>query len=313
MNNLNQINTNTNYNSNNTNNTINENININNRENTNNINQNQISTTSDGNNNNYQTSDLEYINNILNMEMYNQIRQEIDEKTPLISESMDSLTLISDYQNNLDYLNSIQIIANKYQSIRKIRRDGNCFYRGFIYRIFEYICLHQDNTLYKKFLKKVDEAKDMAKKNNKLLTILIESYNLFYGEFCSCYNSLSNLNMSCRDYLDKLFQNNEKCNYLILFIRYCIAEYIRENRILYESSIEEDLDCWVEREVEPIDKEAAQVQIIACVNLFDISVKIEYLNKEKNLVMKFPESAEDKDIFITFLFTPGHYDLLYEK
>ena len=332
INNQNQVNSNNNNNTKNTNNIINENPNNNiiqnsninnnqinnnsnnNRVNINNANQNQTSTTPSGNNNT-PNPDLDYTNNILNIEMYNQIMNQIELESPLISDLLSSSTLVKEYQDNLDYKDSIKIIADKYQSIRKIRRDGNCFYRGFIYRIFEYISIRQNNELYQKFIRKIEEAKDIAKKNNKLLTILNESYNLFLGEFCSCYNSLLDSNMSCRDYLDKLFHSNnkEKCNYLVLFIRYCIAEYIRENKILYEAYIEGDLENWIIKEVEPIDKEAEQVQIMACVNLFDIGVKIEYLNKVRNQVIKYPEGAKDEDIFIVFLYSPGHYDLLYDK
>ena len=332
INNQNQVNNNNNNNTKNTNNIINENPNNNiiqnsninnnqinnnsnnNRVNINNANQNQTSTTPSGNNNT-PNPDLDYTNNILNIEMYNQIMNQIELESPLISDLLSSSTLVKEYQDNLDYKDSIKIIADKYQSIRKIRRDGNCFYRGFIYRIFEYISIRQNNELYQKFIRKIEEAKDIAKKNNKLLTILNESYNLFLGEFCSCYNSLLDSNMSCRDYLDKLFHSNnkEKCNYLVLFIRYCIAEYIRENKLLYEAYIDGDLENWIIKEVEPIDKEADQVLIMACVNLFDIGVKIEYLNKVRNQVIKYPEGAKDEDFFIVFLYSPGHYDLLYDK
>ena len=332
INNQNQVNNNNNNNTKNTNNIINENPNNNiiqnsninnnqinnnsnnNRVNINNANQNQTSTTPSGNNNT-PNPDLDYTNNILNIEMYNQIMNQIELESPLISDLLSSSTLVKEYQDNLDYKDSIKIIADKYQSFRKIRRDGNCFYRGFIYRIFEYISIRQNNELYQKFIRKIEEAKDIAKKNNKLLTILNESYNLFLGEFCSCYNSLLDSNMSCRDYLDKLFHSNnkEKCNYLVLFIRYCIAEYIRENKLLYEAYIDGDLENWIIKEVEPIDKEADQVLIMACVNLFDIGVKIEYLNKVRNQVIKYPEGAKDEDIFIVFLYSPGHYDLLYDK
>ena len=68
---------------------------------------------------------------------------------------------------------------------------------------------------------------------------------------------------------------------------------------------------WITNEVEAIDHEADQIQIMACVNYFDIGVKIEYLNSVKNEVMKFPEDKPEKDIFIIVLFTPGHYDILY--
>ena len=52
---------------------------------------------------------------------------------------------------------------------------------------------------------------------------------------------------------------------------------------------------------------------MACVNYFDIGVKIEYLHPNKNEVMKFPEDKPEDQIFITVLFTPGHYDLLYSS
>ena len=247
--------------------------------------------------------------------MENLIREDIDLNTPLISPSAETISLLNEYKDNSQYLNSIQIIANKYKSIRKIRRDGNCFYRGFIYRIFEYICMNKKAELYEKMCKKIDEARDLAKKNLLVSNLIDDFYNVFIGEFCSCYNSLTNSGISCRDYLDKLFdnKNKEKCNYLVLFIRYSIAQYLRENKMLYEGYVDRDYDSWLINEVEPIDKEADQIQIMACVNFFEIGVKIEYLNKDKSELMKFPEDKDEKDIFIIFFFTPGHYDLLYDK
>jgi len=247
--------------------------------------------------------------------MENLIREDIDSNTPLISDNSDTIGLLNEYKDNSQYIDSVQTIANKYKSIRKIRRDGNCFYRGFIYRIFEYICINKKTELYEKMCKKIDEARDLAKKNLLVSNLIDEFYNVFIGEFCTCYNSLTNSGISSREYLDKLFdnKNKEKCNYLVLFIRYSIAEYLRENKMLYEAYVDQNYDIWLVNEVEPIDKEADQIQIMACVNFFEIGVKIEYLSKAKSELMKFPEDKDDKDIFIIFFFTPGHYDLLYDK
>jgi len=322
INSNNQINNN-NENMNRTNNNIIDNNNNNNNNNINN-NQNSNQNTDQGNNNinlnlRPNTNSEELINNLLNIEMENLIRQDIDANTPLISESSDIASLLNEYRDNSQYLNSVQTIANKYKSIRKIRRDGNCFYRGFIYRIFEYISVNNKTELYNKMLRKIDEARDLAKKNLLVSNLIDEFYNAFIGEFCSCFNSFTNTGVSCKDYLDKLFHGNnkEKCNYLVLFIRYSIAEYLRENKILYEDSVEasvgQDYNNWLINEVEPIDKEADQFQILACVNFFDIRVKIENLTKDRVWSVTFPESKDDKDIFVTFLFTPGHYDLLYDN
>jgi len=310
-------------------NTNNNNIinNINNKESNNNINKiNNISTNTNNNttnsninnnnanpvtpcgNNINSNEDIELTNSILAIEMENLIRNDMDQNTPLISDLLNISTLVDEYIENQQYINSVKEIANKYKSIRKIRRDGNCFYRGFIYRIFEYICINKNNNLFEKMIGKIELAKTLAKKNTQL-DFIDEFYNAFFGEFCSCYNSGD----SCRDYLDKLFHKNnkEKCNYLICFIRYSIAQYLRENKLLYEAYIEKDFEIYLETEVEQIDNEVDQIQIMAIVNLFDIGVKIEYLNKVKNEVIKYPEDINDNDIFINFLFRPGHYDLLY--
>ena len=245
------------------------------------------------------------------VEYENAIKAEIEQTTPLISDQLEIQILLDDYKDNLEYANSVKIITEKYKYIRKVRRDGNCFYRAFIYRLFEYICLKNDNTLFNDILKKIEGIKDLTAKNGYDWMIVEDFYTVFYGEFCSCFNSVNNNGVSVRDYMDNLFKDKEKGNYLIYFMRFCIAAYLKDNRQLYEMYIEGDFDTWIRKEVEAIDNEADQIQIMACVNYFEIGVKIEYLNKYKNEVVKFPEDKKDEDIFIEVLFTPGHYDILY--
>ena len=245
------------------------------------------------------------------VEYENALKAEIEQTTPLISELLDIKILLKDYEENLEYANSVKIITEKYKYIRKVRRDGNCFYRAYIYRLFEYICMKNNNSLYNDMLKKIEGIKELTAKNGYEWLLVEDFYNVFYGEFCSCFNSVNNNGVSVRDYMDNLFSDKVKGNYLIYFIRFCIAAYLKENRMLYEVYIEGDFETWIRKEVEAIDNEADQIQIMACVNYFDVGVKIEYLNKLKNEVVKFPEDKKDEDIFIEVLFTPGHYDILY--
>ena len=95
------------------------------------------------------------------------LTEEMENKnTSLISESFDiAVFLLNEYIDKPKYLNSVQTIINKYKSIRKIKRDGNCFYRGFIYRIFEYISMNNKTELYNKMLNKMVEARDLVKKD----------------------------------------------------------------------------------------------------------------------------------------------------
>ena len=93
-------------------------------------------------------------NNEMAIEFENAIRQEIEQTTPLISEKLNIQILLDDYKSNEEYSNSVKIITEKYKYLRKVRRDGNCFYRSFIYRLFENICMKNDNSLYNIIIKK---------------------------------------------------------------------------------------------------------------------------------------------------------------
>jgi hypothetical protein len=247
----------------------------------------------------------------MSIEYVNNLRQEIEMTTPLISNELPISELLEDYKSNNEYSSSIKEITNKYKYIRKVRRDGNCFYRSFIYRIFEYICIKNNKNLYDHVVKKLTESKDLIIRNGYDWTFIEDFYNIFYMEFHHCFNSLETKGISVRDYLDSLFSDKEKGNYLIYFIRFCISAFLKENAFLYEVYVDGQYGAWISREVEAIDHEADQIQIMACVNYFDIGVRIEYLHPYKNEVMKFPEDKPDDQIFITVLFTPGHYDLLY--
>ena len=249
----------------------------------------------------------------LSIEYENSLKQEIQLTTPLISEELPISILLEDYKSNNEYSASIKEITEKYKYIRKVRRDGNCFYRSFIYRIFEYISIKNNKSLYEKMCHKIKEAKELIQRNGYDWTFIGDFFNIFKMEFYYSYNSLKSKGVSVRDYLDNLFSDREKGNYLIYFIRFCIASFLKENCFLYEVYVDGPFESWITNEVEAIDHEADQIQIMACVNFFDIGVRIEYLHPYKNEVMKFPEDKSDDEIFITVLFTPGHYDLLYSS
>lgn len=247
----------------------------------------------------------------LSLEYENQIRQEIERTTPLVSGQKDIKVLIEDYKGNEEYSSSVKTVTEKYKFIRKVRRDGNCFYRSFIYRLFENICMKNNKDLYDKILKKITDSKDLTQRNGYEWLVVEDFYNLFYEEFTTSFNSLEKQNLTVRDYLDCLFENQEKGTYLIYFVRFCIAAYLKENFADYEMFVDGPFDKWVQQEVEAIDHEADQIQIKACVEYFGVGVKIEMLNPNQNEVVKFPDNIKDEDIFINVLFTPGHYDILY--
>ena len=252
-------------------------------------------------------------NDELILDYENNLRKEIEQTTPLISDELDIKVLIDEYKSNEEYLKSVENVSKKYKKMRKVRRDGNCFYRSFIYRIFEHIFIRNDKDLYEKIRQKITNVKELTEKNGYDWIIVEDFYDLFLEEFTYCYSIIlsENSEKTVREYLDKLFSDKDKGNYMVYFLRFCIAAYLKENKEKYQLYIEGSFDDWIRKEVEAIDHFADEIQITACVNYFDIGVKIEYLNKNEREIVKFPDDKPDDQFFIFLLFTPGHYDILY--
>ncbi|PKU79572.1 Ubiquitin thioesterase otubain-like [Dendrobium catenatum] len=59
-----------------------------------------------------------------------------------------------------------------------------------------------------------------------------------------------------------------------------------------------------EIEVEPMDKDVDNVQIIALVDALGVPIRIEYLQDSASPL---------EEPYITLLYRPGHYDILYTK
>lgn len=236
----------------------------------------------------------------------NKLREEIENTSPLISNLLDFSHLLSEYENT-EFIIPITQIISKYKHIRTTRRDGNCFYRGYLYRLFEELALCKDATLYNKIMKVIEYSKDITSRQGYEWDVYEDFYTLFKEEIDRVYKIDIQY---VKEYLEKLFDNKEKGNYLIVFVRLFIAAYLKENKVLYETFIyEQEFDMWVLKEVEAVDNECDQVQIMAVVNAFDIGVTIEYLNPGSVDTMIFPEGSTSN--FITLLYRPGHYDILY--
>ena len=68
----------------------------------------------------------------LNQEYENKLKQEIAESSPHISELLDLSVLKKEYAQN-KFENCFDVLYTKYKQVRRLRRDGNCFYRAFLF------------------------------------------------------------------------------------------------------------------------------------------------------------------------------------
>jgi ubiquitin thioesterase protein OTUB1 len=82
----------------------------------------------------------------------------------------------------------------------------------------------------------------------------------------------------------ELFRNPEDSNYMVLILRFITSSEIKNNSFLYETFIDDQIpvEVYCQQEVEPIDKEADQIPIMALLNYLNVGIKIVYLDANKS-------------------------------
>lgn len=65
------------------------------------------------------------------------IANEIKEQQPLASNLCPVEQLRKGYETGSNFEKGVLLLTKKYQSIRTIRGDGNCYYRAFLYSLCE--------------------------------------------------------------------------------------------------------------------------------------------------------------------------------
>jgi len=86
---------------------------------------------------------------------------QISSRIPLIGTKESLLTLTNDYAEDKVYQDKIIDIHNRYGEFRRMRPDGNCFYRAFSFGVLEK-CL-TDPTQLAAFREKIVASKELLK------------------------------------------------------------------------------------------------------------------------------------------------------
>ena len=90
-------------------------------------------------------------------------------------------------------------------------------------------------------------------------------------------------------FMDKLKETGQKStsnivndkfssDYMVMFLRMITTTSLKNNSFLYEPFLEMPIDMFCQKEVDPIDKEADQIQILGLVNYLEIPVNIVYMD-----------------------------------
>ncbi|XP_035233277.1 ubiquitin thioesterase OTUB1-like isoform X2 [Stegodyphus dumicola] len=141
-----------------------------------------------------------------------EIEREIAETIPLIGPKVDLSVLQKEYaEDDLIYQQKVNDLKNKYSCIRKMRPDGNCFFRAFTFAYLE--SLLTDTQEYKRFKEIAAKTKD------DLVSLGFPQFTIedFHDTFMDVLGKIDR-QMSVGDLLE-IFNDQGCSDYIVVYMR----------------------------------------------------------------------------------------------
>ncbi|XP_058103563.1 OVARIAN TUMOR DOMAIN-containing deubiquitinating enzyme 1-like [Magnolia sinica] len=250
-------------------------------------------------------------------------RDEADQ-SPLVGDKEPLLSLAREYESGSPILKEkIKMLSEHYAAIRRTKRDGNCFFRSFMFSYLEYILESQDKAEVDRVVACVEQSKKMLQSIGYEEYIYTDFYSLFIKQL-ECLLQGKETSIS-PDELLKRSQEASISNYLVLFLRYVASGEIRRRSDFFQSFIVENgtVNKFCSTSVESMGEESDHVQMIALSDALGVPIRVVNLDSSSCKASSVNEANHHDFIpgngpnpvkpIITLLYRPGHYDILYPK
>ncbi|KAH7516813.1 hypothetical protein FEM48_Zijuj10G0174500 [Ziziphus jujuba var. spinosa] len=262
------------------------------------------------------------------MQQHSAIHAEEAEKIPY--EPLSSLA--AEYQSGSTILlEKIKVLNEQYASIRRTRGDGNCFFRSFMFSYLEHILESQDQAEVNRIKANVEECRKTLQGLGYTDFTFEDFFTLFIEQLDSVLQG--NEDSISHDELVVRSRDQSISDYVVMFFRFVTAGEIQKRSEFFEPFIMGLTNATVEQfcksSVEPMGEESDHVHITALSDALGVPIRVVYLDRsscdnggvsvnhhdfipaDSNL----PNASGGKTFspFITLLYRPGHYDILYQK
>ncbi|XP_054714196.1 ubiquitin thioesterase OTUB1-like [Uloborus diversus] len=235
-----------------------------------------------------------------------EIEREIAETNPLIGPKCDLSLLQKEYaEDDLVYQQKVNDLKSKYGCVRKMRPDGNCFFRAFTFAYLE--SLLTDKQEYKRFKEVAAKTKD------DLVSLGFPKFTIedFHDTFMDVLGKIDQ-DMSVEDLLN-IFNDQGCSDYIVVYMRLITSGYLQKEEAFFSNFIEGDRTVkeFCHQEVEPMYKESDHIHVIALTLALGVGVRVQYMDRGTGGTVNAHDFPEDKTPRIHLLYRPGHYDILY--
>ncbi|KAK8916115.1 Ubiquitin thioesterase otubain-like [Platanthera zijinensis] len=247
-------------------------------------------------------------------------------KVPYVRDKEPLSALAAEFELGSSILKEkIRLLGEQYTALRRTRGDGNCFYRSFMFAYLEHILETQDISEVERINGNVEQCK---------LTLQSLGYTEFtYEDFFSIFKEQlesvlqgKETSISTEELLSRS-RDQFVSDYVVMFFRFVTSGEIRKRAEFFEPFITGLTNTSVEQfcksSVEPMGEECDHVHIIALSDALGVAIRVVYLDRSScdngpvavNHHDFIPAASADgsTEPFVTLLYRPGHYDILYRR
>ncbi|KAF4319829.1 hypothetical protein G195_006718 [Phytophthora kernoviae 00238/432] len=243
---------------------------------------------------------------------------------------MSALCLKAEYVGNANpnFMHGIESLNARYEALRRVRGDGNCFFRGFIFALCEHLLPSSGDTEDANSALRVRIQQTIQQSKSDLVTIgysdvAIDAFWETFVDYLAAMETRSHVEL-----VQDFQTEGGEAEYLVWYMRLLTAGHLKKHAQDFQPFIDglfpgQTVAQFCAAEVEPMGKECDQPQIAALTEALQVGVKIEYLDGSagpgENLQSYAcsptvsASTSEQEPISITLLYRPGHYDILYPR
>ncbi|CAL9202928.1 OVARIAN TUMOR DOMAIN-containing deubiquitinating enzyme 1-like [Musa acuminata AAA Group] len=238
-------------------------------------------------------------------------------------------SLVAEFQSGSPIIQAkIKLLYDNYAALRRVRKDGNCFYRSFMFSYLEHILETQDTAEVDRILANIEQCRKAQLVLGDQEYRISEIFSLFIDLLKSVIqendNSISHellLEKSC----DQMFSDT-----VVLFFRMVTSGELRIRAEFFApfAGVESTgMAKFCQDSVEMMGEDCDHVHITALCDALGVPTRVECLDQSTSssgdLTPKhhdfIPMQSSASDAGnppvprVTLLYRPGHYDILYPK
>uniref|UniRef100_A0A5B7B1J2 Ubiquitin thioesterase n=1 Tax=Davidia involucrata TaxID=16924 RepID=A0A5B7B1J2_DAVIN len=269
------------------------------------------------------------------MQQQSAIQAEEAEKIPFVGDKEPLSSLAAEYQSgSAIMLEKIKVLSEQFSGIRRTRGDGNCFFRSFMFSYLEHILESQDREEVDRITANVEQCRKTLQSLGYADFTFEDFFSLFLEQL-ECVLQGNKASIS-HDELLQRSRDQSVSDYVVMFFRFVTSGEVRKRSEFFEPFILGLTNATVEQfcksSVEPMGEESDHVHITALSDALGVPIRVVYLDRSScdtggisvnhhdfiPATDDLPNatgggSSETAKPYITLLYRPGHYDILYPK